>query len=52
MRLAMLMGASWRELAPDILMLALFAAVLLPFSLMIFRRAVRHARRDGTLTQY
>jgi ABC-2 type transport system permease protein len=52
MRLAMLMGASWRELAPDILMLALFAAVLLPFSLLIFRRAVRRARRDGSLTQY
>ncbi|HOW96216.1 MAG TPA: ABC transporter permease [Kiritimatiellia bacterium] len=52
MRRAMLRGASWGELLPDILALVLFAAVLLPASLYVFRRAVRRARRDGTLTQY
>ena len=32
--------------------LLIFAAVLLPLGLYIFRIALRAARRDGTLVQY
>ncbi|MBN1260209.1 MAG: ABC transporter ATP-binding protein/permease [Anaerolineae bacterium] len=42
------LGALWREVA----MLAVFSAVLLPTSLYAFRKAVRLAKRDGSLTQY
>lgn len=52
MRLAMLQGYSIGALAPQILSLAAFSAVLLPFGLYCFRLAARKARRDGTLTQY
>ncbi len=52
MRLALLQGATWRELTGDIFVLAMFSVVLLPLSLIIFQKAVRIARRDGSLTHY
>ena len=52
MRQALLNGASWSELAPDLLILTAFAAVLFPLSLLIFRHAVRRARADGSLAHY
>ena len=52
MRRALLAGASWRELAPDLLILTAFAAVLFPLSLLIFRYAVQRARADGSLAHY
>ena len=52
MRLALLQGASFTELLPDILALAFFAAVFLPLSLVAFRWAVQRARVDGSLTHY
>jgi len=52
MRLALLQGASFAELAPDILALAVFSVLLLPISLLAFRFAVQRARIDGSLTQY
>jgi ABC-type multidrug transport system ATPase subunit/ABC-type multidrug transport system permease subunit len=52
MRLALLQGASFAVLAPDILALAIFSVVLLPVSLLAFRFAVQRARIDGSLTQY
>jgi len=52
MRLALLEGAAWTALRGDIGTLAFFAALLLPFSLGMFRYAVRRARRDGTLVGY
>lgn len=52
MRDALLRGASWRELAPDLGVLALFCAVLLPLSLWVFRLAVQRARREGSLAQF
>jgi ABC-2 type transport system permease protein len=52
MRLALLQGASFAELLPDILALAFFAALFLPLSLVAFRQAVLRARVDGSLTQY
>jgi ABC-2 type transport system permease protein len=52
MRGALLRGATWGELAPDLLVLALFAAILFPVSLWIFRLALRQAQREGSLGQF
>lgn len=52
MRLALLQGASFAALLPDILALALFGALFLPLSLVAFRYAVQRARIDGSLTHY
>jgi len=52
MRLALLQGYSLEALAPDIIALVLFSVVMLPFSIMAFRYAVRRAKVDGSLTQY
>ncbi len=52
MRLALLSDASWSELAPDLLILALFCVGLFPLSLLMFRLAVERARQDGSLAQY
>jgi len=37
---------------PDATWLAVAAIVLLPLSLVVFNRAVRRAKIDGTLGQY
>jgi ABC-2 type transport system permease protein len=52
MRLALLQGASWSELLPDLLVLLAFAVVLFPVSLLAFRVAVERARADGSLAHY
>lgn len=52
MRLALLNGAGWAELAPHLLALTLFCLVLFPISLLLFRFAVERARADGSLAQY
>lgn len=52
MRLALLSGASLADLWREALILAAFAAILLPLSMVAFRWAVRLARRDGSLTQF
>lgn len=52
MRLSLLNGASWAELAPDLLALLLFCLILFPLSLLTFRYAVEQARADGSLAQY
>lgn len=52
LRLALLNGAGWAELAPDILALLLFCVVLFPLSLLAFRFAVNRARAEGTLTHF
>jgi len=52
MRIALLRGATWKELIPDIFALSLFTMIMLPFSIAIFRQAVRKAKVDGSLTQY
>lgn len=51
-RRALLMGEGIIDLLPQIQVLFLFAAVLLPLGLWVFRIALRGARRDGTLVQY
>jgi ABC-2 type transport system permease protein len=52
MRLALLQGYSTAALLPYILALAAFTAVMLPFSLFVFQKAVKKAKMDGSLTQY
>jgi hypothetical protein len=52
MRHALLQGYSLGELAPDVGTLVLFSAILLPASLLAFRRAVRKAKMEGTLVHY
>jgi ABC-2 type transport system permease protein len=52
MRLSLLTGATWRELAPDLLALLIFCLILFPISLLLFRYAVNRARLDGSLTHY
>lgn len=49
---ALLQGRGLRDLAPDLLALAGFAAVLLPLGLWGARLAVRRAKHEGTLVQY
>lgn len=52
MRQALLAGASWSTLAPDLLVLTGFAVILLPLSLWVFHVALRRAQRDGSLAHY
>lgn len=52
LRLALLTGASWQTLTPDLLALLGFGVVLFPLSLLCFRLAVERARLDGTLGHY
>lgn len=52
MRDALLNGAGWAQLAPNLAILTGFCVVLFPLSLMAFRYAVRWARLEGTLTHY
>lgn len=52
MRQALLNGASWNELAPDLIALLLFCVLLVPISLFAFRYAVQRARLEGTLAHY
>lgn len=49
---ALLEGASWAQLAPDLLALGVFAAILLPAGLAGARFAIERAKREGTLVQY
>lgn len=52
MRAALLQGATWSELQPDLTALALFCIVLIPTSLFLFKSAVERARADGSLAHY
>ncbi len=52
MRLALLQGASFSQLAGPLWILTVFSLVLLPASLYLFARALRYARRQGTLSYY
>ncbi len=52
MRMALLQGASFAELLPQMGILALFCVALLPISLFSFRYALRQAKIDGSLTHY
>jgi ABC-2 type transport system permease protein len=52
MRKSLLVSGGAAQVLPDIAALAAFNVVLLPLSLVLFRAAVRKAKRDGTLTHY
>lgn len=52
LRLALLTSAGWRDIGPDLLVLLVFDAVLLPVSVRLFSRALAAARRTGTLANY
>ena len=52
MRRALLQGASLSQVRGELLPLALFVGILLPFSLFLFVRALRQARCHGTLSYY
>jgi ABC-2 type transport system permease protein len=52
MRLALLEGKPLRGVAHEIAILALFAAVLIPSSLLFFSWTLRRARIEGTLSFY
>lgn len=52
MRLALLQGAPFQTLWPDLIALTIFGTVLLPSSLIAFRFAVNWAKADGSLTHY
>lgn len=52
MRMAMLQGAGFESLAPEIHALLLFVMALLPAGLMAFSACLRRARLQGTLAFY
>lgn len=52
LRLALLRGADWAALARPLAILAAYAIVLLPISIWLFGRALRYARREGSLSYY
>src|SRR5581483_3316461 len=52
LRQALLQGWSFAELRPEIVTLLIFAACLLPLSLLTFSFSLSHARREGTLSFY
>ncbi len=52
MRLALLQGAGPSQVGTELAWLALFAALALPAGVLAFRRALRRARSEGTLTQF
>jgi ABC-2 type transport system permease protein len=52
MRMALLQDVSLNALARDAALLALFCAVLLPLSLVVFTHTLKRARMEGTLSFY
>jgi ABC-2 type transport system permease protein len=52
MRYSLLVGASAGDVAVDLLVLVGFCLLFFPLSLLMFRKAVDVARRDGSLAQY
>jgi len=52
LRRTMLQSASLTDVGHDLLALAAFTVVLLPIGVVAFRRAVRWAKADGSLSQF
>ncbi|MGH9462187.1 MAG: ABC transporter ATP-binding protein/permease [Vicinamibacteria bacterium] len=52
MRKALLTRAGASEVATELVVLTAFAVLLLPIGLLVFRHALRQARREGTLGQF
>lgn len=51
-RRVLIEGQSFTEVREPLVALMLYLLVLLPFSLWVFKRAVRRAKREGSLIQY
>ncbi|HEY0429262.1 MAG TPA: ABC transporter permease [Pyrinomonadaceae bacterium] len=51
-RSVLIQGKNFAEVRFSFFTLILFLAVLLPFSLWVFSRAIRRAKREGSLIQY
>ncbi len=51
-RRVLIQGQGFADVQRPLLTLLVFLAVLLPFSLWVFSRAVRRAKREGSLIQY
>lgn len=51
-RYSLLNGSDWGQVWPAFFRMLLFAVVLVPLSVFVFRWAVRQAMRDGSLAQY
>lgn len=51
-RRVLIEGEGFSQVREPFLILVVFLAVLLPFSLWVFGRAVRRAKREGSLIQY
>ncbi len=52
MRDACIRGASFAQLAPDLLVLAIICAILVPAGFWFFSYAVRRTKREGSITHY
>ncbi|HYV19346.1 MAG TPA: ABC transporter permease [Verrucomicrobiae bacterium] len=51
-RQALLKGATFQEILPDIAALLVFVVILVPLGAIAFRFAIRRARAEGSLVQY
>jgi len=51
-RRVLIEGQGFAEVKEPFFMLMIFLVILLPFSLWVFNRAVRRAKREGSLIQY
>ncbi|HET6861776.1 MAG TPA: hypothetical protein VFH91_01975, partial [Pyrinomonadaceae bacterium] len=51
-RQVLLEGHNLSQVTQPLITLLIFLTVLLPFSLWVFGRAVRKAKREGSLIQY
>jgi ABC-2 type transport system permease protein len=51
-RRVLIEGQGLAEVREPLLILLVFLALLLPFSLWVFARAIRRAKREGSLIQY
>jgi hypothetical protein len=52
MRLAMLKGSSLYDVRLDILCLLGFTLVLTPLAFLVFQKALKRAKKEGSLVQY
>ncbi len=52
MRMSLLKGYSLKMLMPEWAFLVVFSLIMLPLSIYLFGKAVRKAKKDGTLIQY
>jgi ABC-2 type transport system permease protein len=51
-RYTILQGYSLLEIRDDILVLIIYAAVLIPVSILLFKMSLREAKKNGTLAYY